>query len=369
MEGSQRVMVRCLAQGRYPSHVTQLLDSAYPLDAYEMGLQANGSLFCHGGEGSIAELPGGAGIRAMRKPFKDKAFVRILSPCGGWLGSETLELLADLADRYAEAHIHLATGGAMEMYLEKEQVIPLVRELNRHGLDVGSTGDGLRCIVSCCGPIRCEYGVVDASALATYLGRRFIGEQQYPSLPHKCKTAVSGCRHDCSRVGTQKDHGFIGVFRDTPVVDRARLQTWVEAGGSLAGLAGICPAAAIRLLPDGDLLICGQTCRRCMRCVGVCPAIRPGLDKGVAWVVGGKYGNRGPQGPMPGDVLISFLPVKNNDFTLIGNLYGAFLELWDTYAREKERIGDFVRRFGRERVLQELRVQGVLPEKGGDGVD
>lgn len=348
-------LCRQLMAGLSPSHVREMVNSSYPLAMYESGLAAGESAYGHGGYISIPELPAGVAVRNSRRPdiIQESSYIRILSPPGGWLAAATLEKLADCAEKYGRGLVHLTSGGTIEIYTDRQQMLPLVRELNDGGLDVGSTGDDLRCLTACCGPVRCEMALVDAPALATYLGQRFIDDQQYPGYPQKVKSAVAGCPNDCIRAMMQKDHSFVGVYRDWPQIDADLLASWLRKGGDPAILLAACPAGALAWAGDTLQLDRGR-CWRCMACINYCPAIRPGRERGVAWVAGGKYGHRGPQGPMVGYVLVPFIPVKDDDFTAIGDIYGAFLEFWADNARKKERVGDFIARVGPVKILQEL---------------
>ncbi|MCG0277715.1 MAG: hypothetical protein L5656_04175 [Thermanaeromonas sp.] len=347
-----------LLNGPYPSHVKELASSRYPLEIYEAGLKEGASAFGPGGYLSIPELPSGTSLRLSRYPevWAESPFIRILGPAGGWMSAETLEALADLAERYGQGLVHFTTGGTLEIYTTRENIVPLVRELNALGYDVGSTGDDLRCITSCCGPARCDLALVDAPGLATYLGQRFIDDQQYPGFPQKCKSGVAGCPNDCIRAMMQKDHSFIGVYRDLPVIDELLLEEWVKSGGDWQGLIEACPEGA--LVVEGKsskLKVDPEACVRCMTCINLCSAIRPGKERGVAWVAGGKYGHRGPKGPMVGYVMVPFFPIRGpEDYDALGDLFGAFLEFWADQAKPKERVGDFISRVGPSRILREL---------------
>ncbi|KYH32391.1 hypothetical protein [Neomoorella mulderi] len=357
MPGDSKEFPLCheLMKGRSPSHVRELSNSRYPLAMYEHGLATGETAYGHGGYISIPELPSGVAVRNSCRPeiIEESAYLRILPPAGGWLSAVTLEKLASCAETYGKGLIHLTSGGTIEIYTTREQMVPMVRELNAAGLDIGSTGNDLRCLTACCGPARCDMALIDAPALATYLGQRFIDEQQYPGYPQKVKSGVAGCPNDCIRAMMQKDHSFIGVYRDLPQINNEVLAAWQEAGGDLAGLIAACPAGALTWTGT-TLAIVPNKCWHCMACINLCPAIRPGRERGVAWVAGGKYGHRGPQGPMVGYVLVPFIPVKDDDYTAIGDLFGAFLELWADNARKKERVGDFIARVGPLWVLKEL---------------
>lgn len=369
-EPDRSLCTRLLA-GPSPSHARELAQSRYPLAMYTEGLAHGKPAYGHGGYISIPELPAGVAIRKSCRPdiIEESAYIRILPPAGGWLGADTLERLADCADKYGKGLVHFTTGGTIEIYTTREQMLPMVKELNRAGLDVGSTGDDLRCITSCCGPARCDVALVDAPALATYLGKRFMDEQQFPGYPQKVKSGVAGCPNDCIRAMMEKDHSLVGVYRDLPVVNEKRLMAWREAGGDLDALVQACPAQALHR--NGETLtILADRCWRCMVCINRCPAIRPGKERGVAWIAGGKYGHRGPQGPMVGYVLIPFLPITNEDYSAIGDLFGAFLELWADHARKKERVGDFLARVGPLWVLKQLGIEAqpqilLSPKRNG----
>lgn len=360
-ENQELKLCRALLKGRYPSHVRELLLSRYPISMYEAGLDENSSAYGHGGYVLIPELPAGVTARASRRPdlLEESFLVRALAPAGGWMSARLLQRLADAADEYGEGHVHLSTGGTIEINTTQDKALQLVQSLNEFGLDVGSTGDDLRAVVACCGPARCDAAVVDSTAIATYLGKRFIDEQQYPGFPHKCKPAVAGCPNDCVRAMMQKDHAFVGVYQDLPRVDAERLEVWLDGGGDLEGLLRSCPARAIRR--RGRSVTIEDHCLRCMICINRCPGFRPGDERGVRWVIGGKYGSRGPSGPMAGRVIIPFIPVHGDDYAELGDIFERFLDLWSEFGRRKERIGDFILRYGPDRVLEEM---GVAAEGG-----
>jgi sulfite reductase alpha subunit len=342
--------------------VRELVASKFPIAMYEAGLADGTPAWGHGGFLLLDDLAAGVTYRASRRPdlVSESVLVRVLAPVGGWFSADLLDRMADAADQHGEGLIHLTTGGTIEIYVPRENVMPLVAALNDCGLDVGSTGDDLRGVTACCGPARCDCAIVDATGLATAIGRQFMDEQQYPGFPHKCKTAVAGCANDCIRAVMQKDHTFVGVYRDLPRLDQERLREWIAGGGEMDALMAACPGAAIRF--DGqEAVIDGDRCARCMVCINRSPAFRPGRERGVAWVVGGKYGCRGPAGPMVGTVLIPFIPVVDGDYSQVADVFARFLEVWSEHGGIKERVGDFIVRYGTDNILREM---GLDPEGG-----
>lgn len=280
---------------RYPDRLREISRSSYPVALYHRAIAGNRSPFGPESPEAILPLPAGMGERPADDPreWPWTVYLRVLPPAGGWVSAGLLEALADLVERRGMGLLHLAAGGTWEIYTTPREALAVVRELNAMGLDVGSTGDDLRCVVACAGPARCDEALVDAPALATYLSRRFLDEQQYPGLPRKCKPGVAGCPHDCVRAG-HRDLGLVGL----------------EV---------------------------------------------PGGGRGVALLVGGKYGARSGGRPRPAEVLVPFVPVAGEeDYPAVGDLCGRFLEVWSRLAEDRERVGDFVERLGRERVLREM---------------
>jgi sulfite reductase alpha subunit len=271
--------------------------------------------------------------------------------------------LADLADEYGNGHLRWTTAGSIEFGVRRERLLEAVVAANEAGLDVGSTGDDIRNLSACPGSYRCDLALVNAPDIAFALGQAAIDDQQYPGLPNKLKTGVSGCPNDCVRAQMQKDHAFVGVFRGSPVVDHDAMSRWIEKGSGGAASVGSsapvdleylirrCPGSAIER-SGHSITIDDTACRHCMLCINKCPAIRPGAERGVAWVVGGKYGHRGANGPMTGFVLASFIPAVPPDYVEILDIYRRFLDLYADHGRRKERVGDMVVRLGLRTVLE-----------------
>lgn len=280
---------------RYPDRLGELSRSSYPMALYCEAVTGNRSPFGPEDPEVILPLPAGMGQRLAQRSdqWSWSVYLRVLPPAGGWMSAGLLDALADLVEHRGAGLLHLACGGTWEIYTTPEEALALVEELNALGLDVGSTGDDLRCVVACAGPARCDEALVDAPALATYLARRFLDEQQYPALPRKCKPAVAGCGHDCVRAA-HRDLALIGVER-------------------------------------------------------------PREGRGVTLVVGGKYGARSGGCPRPARVLIPFVPVAGEeDYRVVGDLWERFLDVWSRLAGNRERVGDFLDRLGRDRILREM---------------
>ncbi|MHB1161434.1 MAG: hypothetical protein ACYC3V_14045 [Chloroflexota bacterium] len=354
-----------LEGGPYPSHVRELRQSGFPLRMLEDGLRRNTTQWGAGGYVSVPPLLAGVSVIASGRPeiASEITCLRLLGVPGGYLSAALMRGLADLSDRFGDGHLRWTTAGSVEFGVRRERMLEAVAAANALGMDVGSTGDDLRCISACPGSYRCDLALVNAPAVAYALGQATIDDQQYPGMPNKVKTGISGCPNDCVRAQMQKDHAFVGVFRGAPVVDGGLMERWLlgefspeAAAGTtrqvdLDYLIGNCPGSAIERAGD-SVAIDPEACRHCMLCINKCAAIRPSGDRGVAWVVGGKYGHRGANGPMVGFVLAPFVPAVPPDYGDIIDLHKRFLDVYADYGRRKERVGDMLVRLGLRTVLE-----------------
>lgn len=352
-----------LQRGPWPSHVTELKRTRYHLAMYEEALRQKKSQWGFGGYTSIPGVASGILMRASARPDLTKGanLVRAFAPSGTFYASRTLRALADVADRhgYGLLHLHATTCDIEILGIPKEELQATVEELVAVGLDVGSTGDAYRNCQECIGPLRCEMVLVDSVAMRQAYFRRFLDDVQYPRFPHKIKFKLSGCPNDCTRSQQKGDLAIVGVFRDAPAVDDAKLAAWVAGGGDIAHVARQCPARAIGW--DGRRLeIDAEGCVHCMSCINRCPAIRPGRDRGVAVLAGGKM--RGKYGPLQPVVIAPFAPAVPPDFTEVFDLCAKITDVYDEHARRKERLGDFIYRIGLDEFCRRVGVPATAQQ-------
>ena len=359
-----------LMEGPYPSHVRELLQSGFPLPMLEDGLRQNRTQWGTGGYVSVPPLLSGVSVIGSNRPeiTPEITCLRLLGVPGGFLSADLMRGLADLADRYGHGYLRWTTAGSIEFGVQRERMLDAVAAANDLGMDVGSTGDDVRCISACPGSFRCDLALVNAPDVAYAVGRATMDDQQYPGMPNKVKTAVAGCPNDCVRAQMQKDHAFVGVFRGSPVVDHQTMEWWLREGSSAPASAGNaapvgldylmknCPGSAIER-SGASVEIDPSSCRHCMLCINKCPAIHPGGERGVAWVAGGKYGHRGANGPMVGFVLAPFIPAVPPDYAEIVEIHKRFLDVYADYGRRKERIGDMLVRLGLRTVLDLMELE------------
>src|SRR5512133_363425 len=96
-------MMDAIAEGAWPSHVTELKKTHYPVQMYEEALQKRTTQWGYGGYVSLPGVAAGVLVRASARPeiTKGSNFVRIMDPCGNFFSTNAMRGLCDIADKYA----------------------------------------------------------------------------------------------------------------------------------------------------------------------------------------------------------------------------------------------------------------------------
>ena len=353
-------MMDAISRGSWPSHAAELKKTHYPLQMYEQALQKRATQWGYGGYVSLPGVAAGVLVRASARPdiTKGSNFLRIMDPCGNFFKTDAMRGLCDIADKYAYGLLHLlSTGGDLEMLgIPTENLKPAVDEITALGFDVGSTGDDYRTSEECIGPAKCDLPLYDTLGFREAWYKRFLEDVQYPRFPHKFKCKFAGCPNDCVRGGQKADVFVCGVFRDLPVIDQPKVAAWVKGGGDISTVCTRCPGGCLTWDAKRGLGIDGDSCLRCMYCINKIPGVRPGGDRGVAILVGGKL--RGKYGPMLAKVLVPFMKAVPPNYKEVFDLIERITAVYDEHARKKERMGDFLLRIG---MVEFFRLVGVEP--------
>ncbi len=129
------------------------------------------------------------------------------------------------------------------------------------------------------------------------------------------------------------------------------MAAWVKGGGDIGTglhpLPGRLPAVGLQ---KPGLSIDGDSCYHCMYCINKIPGVRPGGDRGVAILVGGKM--RGKYGPMLAKVLVPFMKAEPPDYKEVFDFIERLTEVYDANARKKERHGRLPAAHRDERVFK-----------------
>lgn len=343
-----------ISEGPWPSHARELKRTRYPVMMYEVAMKEKYTQWGHGGMSSVPGLGSGAIARKSRRPdiISHSHLVRVLGTPGCFYKTATFRKICELAEKYGDGSLHLLTTNSnLEIcgLMNDDDMKAITEGLNSIGYDVGSAGDAIRNIPDCMGPSLCEYAVMDTPGIKHFMTKHYIDDIQYPRFPFKIKTKMSGCPNECGKALLHGDIGIIGVFRDLPKVDNARLREWAGKGGDIAGVCERCPTDAMKW--NGDALaIDGDRCVRCMYCINRVPAIKPGDDRGVAITAGGKM--KGKMGPMKGKVIFPFVKATPPDYKELVEAYNKLCEVYDEHGKKKERIGDMIHRLGFDRFIE-----------------
>lgn len=137
----------------------------------------------------------------------DGLFTVRIGVVGGHLDAAQLTTIAQLADRFAHAEVHLTTRQGIEIpHVPYQNLEPLRTALEQAGIRLASAGKCVRGIVACPGTY-CKFGQFDTQALARKLHHHF-GRRD--GLPHKFKISIAGCRHGCTKP-QENDLGIMGT--------------------------------------------------------------------------------------------------------------------------------------------------------------
>ena len=224
-------------------------------------------------------LKGGGFVKLAQK---DRWAVRVKIPFGE-IDAKSLAALAEIAQRFGDGEVHLTVRQSLEFRGARiEQFAEIKDALAEAGFGPGVCGPRVRATVACPGSAVCKRGLNDTYELASALDERLYARE---GLPHKFKTAVSGCPSSCAKPQAN-DVGFIGAVE--PLFDE------LEGACIACGIcAKSCPTGAITLDGDGRPVIDCSLCEQDGACVMACPtgAIRAG-KRGWRVFLGGNFGRR-----------------------------------------------------------------------------
>ena len=350
-------------EGPWPSHVSEIKKTKYPIEAYARGL-ANGQSEWHGGSAKLRYVYTGFISRRTKDGKSTELHFRVYQPSGQFYTTEALRRLLDFADEYGLGLIE-TTGqtGGMVISMKPELADAAVDKLRELKTDIGNTGDTFRDFAPCVGPALCEYALYDSLAARDYYLTHpsvygLLGNQMFP---FKVKLKFSACPMDCSRAVHRADFGFIGVWEGAPDVDQGLLRRKLEGDGlDVSEVVEHCPSGAIRW-DEGkkELRIDGDRCQKSMNCIRrAFPAVKPGKKRKVALLVGGNAkGRLGPKMAKPAALL--------DDYKEAGDFMLKVIDMWAESTPHKERIGDMLVKQGFGKVMND--VKDSLPGNSPQG--
>jgi ferredoxin-nitrite reductase len=140
---------------------------------------------------------------------------RIKIPFGG-LNPEQLELLADVAEEYADGILHVTTRQDFQLHFTHIEDTPaLMRRLASVGITTREAcGNAVRNVTACPLAGVCHTEAFDVTPYAKALSRFLLGHPDTQDLGRKFKPAFSGCEQEACALVNMHDLGAIAQVRD-----------------------------------------------------------------------------------------------------------------------------------------------------------
>ena len=360
-----------LEKGPWPSFVKEIKKAAQGsavcedlLGQLELSYEEKKGHWKHGG--IVGVLGYGGGVIGRYSDVPDKFpkvahfhTLRVNQPSGWFYTSTSLRTLCDIWERHGSGltNMHGATGDIVFLGTKTDELEPTFKELTAAGFDLGGSGSSLRTPSCCVGEARCEWSCFDTMRACHNITMAYQDEMHRPPFPYKFKLKFSGCPNDCVASIARADLSIIGIWKDDIRQDDAAVAEYAAAGTDIQ--KDVCERCPTKCMDwDGKKLsIKNGDCVRCMHCINVMPkALRPGLEKGAAILIGSKA----PivQGALLSSVLVPFVPAEELEETL-KELLARVWEFWDEYGKSRERIGELIQRVGMANFLDAIGLDPV----------
>ena len=310
------------------------------------------SVFGYGG-GIIprfTELMGNDG-KPMFPEAKEFHTLRVQPPAGNHYTTKMLRKLSDSWNKWGSGLIafHGQTGNIMFIGTTSENTQHFFDEINEYGWDLGGAGPCVRTAMSCVGAARCEQSCANEQKIHRTLVNNFIDDMHRPALPYKFKFKVSGCPNDCMNSIQRADFSVIGTWRDDMKVDQKEVKAFIKSKSRkyvIDNVVNRCPTKALSLNDDDTLDVDNRNCVRCMHCINVMTkALKPGDDKGITLLIGGKRTLK--IGDTFGTVIVPFMKLETDeDYERIREIAANTIDFWAENGLEHERCGEMIERIG-----------------------
>jgi sulfite reductase alpha subunit len=360
-----------LETGPWPSFVTEIKKAGQTspvcedlLGQLELSYEEKKGHWKHGG--IVGVLGYGGGVIGRYSDVPDKFpnvahfhTMRINQPSGWFYTSAALRTLCDIWERHGSGltNMHGSTGDIVFLGTKTSELEPCFKELAEAGFDLGGSGSCMRTPSCCVGQARCEWACYDTMKLCNEFTQAYQDELHRPPFPYKFKLKLSGCPNDCVASIARADLSIIGMWKDDIRQDDAAVTEYARGGMNI--LKDVCDRCPTRCMDwDGNkLTINNRECVHCMHCINVMSkALRPGLEKGAAILIGAKA----PivQGALLSSVLVPFVPADELEET-VKELISRVWEFWDEYGKNRERVGELIQRVGMASFLDAIGLDPV----------
>jgi len=140
---------------------------------------------------------------------------RIKIPYGG-VSPDQLDVLADLAEEYADAILHVTTRQDIQLhFVHIEDTPDLMRRLAAVGVTTREAcGNSIRNVTGCPLAGVCHTEAFDISPYARALREFLLGHPDVQDFGRKFKPAFSGCEHEACGLVQLHDAGYVARIQD-----------------------------------------------------------------------------------------------------------------------------------------------------------
>lgn len=267
----------------------------------------------------------------MRQKQKNNFSLRV-KVVGGNLTTENLRIIAEVAEKYGDGHVHLTSRQSVEIpFIKVDDVEAVKAELAKGGCRPGICGPRVRTVTACQGSEICPSGNIDTYHIAQILDEKYFARE----LPHKFKFGVTGCQNNCLKA-EENDVGIKG----------AQIVNWKKEDCIMCGVCEkACREGAISI-QDGEIKLDREKCNYCGRCVKSCPTDAWEGQQGYIVSFGGLFGNQINKGE-------SLLPVITSEEQLL-RVIDAAIQFFDDNANPGERFKFTIDRVGVDKLQKVL---------------
>ena len=325
-----------------------------------LGYWKGGTVSVFGYGGGI--IPRFSEVGARFPKSKEFHTLRVQPPAGNHYSTKILRQMADSWEKYGSGLVtfHGQTGNIMFIGASTENTQHFFDEINEYGFDLGGAGPCVRTGMSCVGAARCEQSCANEQKIHRVLLNRFTDDVHRPALPYKFKFKVSGCPNDCQNAIERADFAIIGTWRDDMKVNQGEVKNYIASHGrkyTIDNVVNRCPTKALSLNDDDTLAVDNRNCVRCMHCINVMTkALKPGDDRGVTILIGGKRTLK--IGDLMGTVVVPFMKLETDeDYDNLREMAVNVIDFFAENALEHERTGEMIERIGLNNFLEGVGIE------------
>ena len=156
---------------------------------------------------------------------------RIKVPFGG-LNPEQLDVLAELAEEYSDAILHVTTRQDIQLhFVHIEDTPDLMRRLASVGITTREAcGNSVRNVTACPLAGVCHSETFDTTPYANALFEFLLGHDDVQDFGRKFKPAFSGCEHEACGLVKMHDIGYLAQIRDVDGKPKRGFRFYVGGG-------------------------------------------------------------------------------------------------------------------------------------------